>query len=144
MFWKVFIKTTFASVCVPDEEATYPHYIIQPLINAVAGRAAVLLQQTITVIARLRQPHITNQRAYNRSFRGFLTLTPSLLTNSSRINSEINLNVDYIPVYDEIVISSSISSTYCLFFFYLIQFLLLQTIHYLQYFFSSLNTLALL
>ncbi|KAI7897807.1 uncharacterized protein BX663DRAFT_490537 [Cokeromyces recurvatus] len=51
-----------------------------------------MIQQTMTAIANLRESHIVNQRAYNRSHRQFPDLMPTLLTASLKINPKIYLN----------------------------------------------------
>lgn len=67
-----------------------------------------MLQQTATAVANLRQSHIANQRAYNRSHREFPDLVPTLITESLKINPEVKLNVNYIPACDELAINSSL------------------------------------
>ena len=67
-----------------------------------------MIQQTITAIANLKNSHIVNQRAYNRSHRQSPNSIPTLLTDSLKINPKIKLDVEYVPADDELAINSTL------------------------------------
>jgi hypothetical protein len=102
----LYVLNLLNSVVIPDNRASCELPVESLCIELWNLRT--MLQQTVTAIANLRQSHIVNQRAYNRSHREFPDLVPTLLTDSLRINSEVKLGVNYIPAYDELAINSSL------------------------------------
>jgi hypothetical protein len=102
----LYVLNLLNSVVIPDNCASCELPVKSLCIELWNLRT--MLQQTVTAIANLRKSHIVNQRVYNRSYRQFPDLMPTLLTDSLRINPKVKLDVDYIPAYDELAIDSSL------------------------------------
>ncbi|KAI9362617.1 hypothetical protein BD770DRAFT_315784 [Pilaira anomala] len=102
----LYVLNLLNSVVIPDNCASCELPVESLCIELWNLRT--MLQQTVTALSNLRQSHIINQRAYNRSHRELPDLMPNLLTDSLRINPEVKLDVNYIPAYDELIINSSL------------------------------------
>ncbi|CEG76747.1 hypothetical protein RMATCC62417_11604 [Rhizopus microsporus] len=102
----LYVLNLLNSVVIPGN-CTSCELPVEPLCIEL-WNLRTMLQQTVTAIANLRQPHSVNQRAYNRSHRQFPDLMPTLLTDSLRTNPEVKLDVSYIAAYNELVINSSL------------------------------------
>lgn len=102
----LYVLNLLDSVIIPDNCASCELPIESLCVELWNLRA--MLQQTLSALENLRQSHISNQSVYNRAQRRDLDLTPTLLTGALRTNPKVKLDVDYIPVHDELGIDSSL------------------------------------